>query len=73
VPTCPIFTGPVTITVAYNCTVCIIYNDDSIMLRYDIANLYAWMCIVERLEFVVIVIRQGPSYNLIVHIILQII
>jgi len=34
------------------------------MLQYDIANLNAWMCI---LEFVVIIIRQGPSYSLNVH------
>ena len=93
------------ITVAHNCTVCIIYNNGSIMLQDDIgirisqsflaiifqqkweeggghgypgplvstayvANLYAWMCIAWKLEFVVIV-RQGYSLN--VHITMQII
>jgi len=43
------------------------------MLRYDIANLYAWMCIVKKLEFVVIVSDRGLSYSLNVYITMQII
>jgi len=40
------------------------------MLQYDIANLYAWMCIVQNL---VIVSDRGLSYCLNVHITMQII
>jgi len=43
------------------------------MLRYDIANLYAWMCIVQNLEFVVIISDRGLSYSLNVYITMQII
>jgi len=43
------------------------------MLRYDIANLYAWTCIVQNLEFVVTVSDRGLSYSLNVHIAMQII
>ena len=43
------------------------------MLRYDITNLCAWMCIVQNLEFVVIVSDRGLRYSLNVYITMQII
>ena len=42
------------------------------MLQYDNANLYAWMCIVQNLEFVLIISDRGLSFSLNVYITMQI-